>query len=301
MKSVFGIFILLFGQLVLVAQSPDWEAYLLVDQTWNGNTDTIWFGVDYDATNGYDSEWDVMDSAFNYPLAMRLQNGQVQADSNTCAANMRRDIKAFSPEVTWDVFVKADTFDGEDINPPYDSLLFLCWDTAQFNYSDGQYFLNYAFIRTTTGYIGGIDGDGFCLSSNSSFCDFEAGGLSIKVPIIYVGIQPPEYNSSFCATEDYIFKFTLHLVFDDLLSINSNTNTDIEFINQTKDKSLQIQNNSDGWIRIEVYGLNGSKLFSASSYEKSYSFNYSAFTKGLFFVQVVDEDGVGYGFSVVNY
>ncbi|MBK8489001.1 MAG: hypothetical protein IPL48_14565 [Bacteroidetes bacterium] len=300
MKSVFGIFILLFGQLVLVAQSPNWEAYLLVDQTWNGNTDTIWFGVDYDATNGYDAEWDVMDSTFNYPLAMRLQNGQVQSDSNTCAANMRRDIKAFAPEVTWDVFVKADTFTADE-NLPIDSNFFLRWDTAQFNYSDGQYFLNYAFIRTTTGYIGGIDGDGFCLSSNSSFCDFEAGGLSIKVPIIYVGIQPPEYNSSFCATEDYIFKFTLHLVFDDLLSINSNTNTDIEFINQTKDKSLQIQNNSDGWIRIEVFGLNGSKLFSASSYEKSYSFNYSAFTKGLFFVRVVDEDGVGYGFSVVNY
>ncbi|HET8963386.1 MAG TPA: hypothetical protein VFM99_05790, partial [Chitinophagales bacterium] len=107
MKRFIIPFILLFTHQFLHSQTPDWQAYLLVDQPWNGNTDTIWFGLDYDATNGYDAEWDIMDTAFNYPLAIRLQNGQVQADSNTCAANMHRDIKAFAPEVTWDVFVKA--------------------------------------------------------------------------------------------------------------------------------------------------------------------------------------------------
>lgn len=78
----------------LHAQTPDWQAHLVVEQPWNGNTDTIIIGLDYDATDGYDPAWDVIDTAFKYPLSMRSRIIELESDSGFCAANMKTNIKA---------------------------------------------------------------------------------------------------------------------------------------------------------------------------------------------------------------
>ena len=296
MKSFLLPFILLFTLEIIHAQTPDWQAYLLVDQPWNGNTDTIWFGLDYDATNGYDDGLDIMDTTFNYPLAIRLQNGQVQADSNTCAANMRRDIKAFAPEVTWDVFVKADTF-----TETYEEYVILRWDTAQFNFSDGQYFLKYAKVETTTGYIGGIDGTNHCLATNVGDCGSAGGGWPDHAGLIYIGIQPLEYNTGTCATEEYIYRFRIYASFEDLLNINASNNTSVEFINQFAERLLQINNLNGGIMEIEVFQVNGNQVFKTQTFETNYNLHYKDLMTGVLIVRIITNDQIPHTFSLINY
>jgi len=283
MKILFCTLLFCLTPYFLHAQTPDWQAYLLVDQTWNGNTDTIWFGLDYDATNGYDAGLDFMDTIFSYPLAIRLQNGQVQADSNTCAANMRRDIKAFAPEVTWDVFVKADTFTADE-NLPIDSNFFLRWDTAQFNYSDGQYELLYAYLNTSTGYINGIDGEEACISTNIG-CGGSSGSYPDAASLIYIGIQPPEYTSSFCATEDQIFKFTLHVAFDDLLYIDESEPDKIEFLNDLQTQTIQMSCDPGNLLDAFLYDFSGSLQWKHSSSYWKTEFHYNFLPQGIYILR----------------
>jgi len=123
----------------LHAQTPDWQAHLVVEQPWNGNTDTIIIGLDYDATDGYDPAWDVIDTAFKYPLSMRSRIIELESDSGFCAANMKTNIKAFAPVVTWDIYIKADTFQvATDEALPIDSIVLFKWDTTEWNYEDEQ-------------------------------------------------------------------------------------------------------------------------------------------------------------------
>ncbi|HET8964002.1 MAG TPA: T9SS type A sorting domain-containing protein, partial [Chitinophagales bacterium] len=287
-----------------VAQTPDWQAHLVVEQPWNGNTDTIIIGLDYDATDGYDAAFDVIDTNFQYPLAMRSRIVDLETDSGFCAANMKVNVKAFAPVVTWDIYIKADSFDGNDLEPPFDSIALFKWDTTEFNYEDAQYFLEYALIYTVTGYIHAIDLTSYCLATNTFFCEGTSGGGFVDLYTelyYYFGIWPEEYFFGDCSTEEHIFKLTLKVVFTDLLPVENILSLCPEIINDINTSTISIDFNNPGNYIIKVFNLYGQQI-SLPNYSSTalFYFNYSSLPKGYYIVTILDENHNKYNYNFIK-
>ncbi|HET8964000.1 MAG TPA: T9SS type A sorting domain-containing protein [Chitinophagales bacterium] len=288
MKAIYIHSFLILSSLFSVAQTiPDWQAHLIVEQPWNGNTDTIIIGLDYDATDGYDAAFDVIDTNFQYPLAMRSRITELETDSGFCAANMKVNIKAFAPVVTWDIYIKADTFQpAPDHELPIDSIALFKWDTAQFNYEDEQYFLEYALIYSTTGYIHGIDLNSYCLATNTFLCEGTSGGAHTETELYYIyGIWPYEYFFGGCATEEYIYKLTVKIVFTDLLLVTDFSTNIFTVFNNINASALQINFKDEGEKTLQVYNIQGKQMMATNNvYELYYKLDYASLPTGLYFL-----------------
>ena len=266
----------------LYSQIPDWSATLYVQQADSEVADTIVIGLDYEATEGYDMEYDIIDTNFSYPLGIRTGSVSGASDSATCPANMKVNIMPFADIVTWDVYVISDSFDyfGEEYVTLY-------WDTSEYVFSDGFLALDYVFATSDLNYFGAIDLNVICISSNQ-YCN----GLTIyywdRAPLLYQFLNPDEYLVGECATDRNVYHFQIHAVIKDLTSLESAQDTHPVVINHQAGQILEVTSAASP-LDIRIFSYTGSMVFFERVDMGTHSIDYSALPNGAYVIQVVDE------------
>ena len=248
----------------LYSQIPDWSATLYVQQADSEVADTIVIGLDYEATEGYDMEYDIIDTNFSYPLGIRTGSVSVASDSATCPANMKVNIMLAGQEYVT-----------------------LYWDTSEYVFSDGFLALDYVFATSDLNYFGAIDLNVICISSNQ-YCN----GLTIyywdRAPLLYQFLNPDEYLVGECATDRNVYHFQIHAVIKDLTSLESAQDTHPVVINHQAGQILEVTSAASP-LDIRIFSYTGSMVFFERVDMGTHSIDYSALPNGAYVIQVVDE------------
>lgn len=162
MKWPYISLLLILKGLSVNAQLPPWNTKFVVYHP-DGYTDTLWIGCDENATGGYDEGLDIIDTTFQYPLAIRGYSEEIENDSafGTCV-NLKRDIRNFGYPAVFTFYILNDEIGAEEN-------IYLGWDSASCIYNYGSIKINYIKVSSSNGYLEGIDNSEILLFGINDF------------------------------------------------------------------------------------------------------------------------------------
>ncbi|HET6244227.1 MAG: T9SS type A sorting domain-containing protein [Bacteroidetes bacterium] len=197
MKTLITI-ILFFCIGLIYSQNPAWNSKLVVKHP-TGIMDTVWFGLDVNAANGFQSGLDSLNTDLVHPISILAQDELVRQEFNTpYCGNLKRDYKAFKTGVVeYFFYLKSDSFPGTSQIDPVE----IIYDSLDFYYNYQNYKITMVRMYSDGGYFSGIDNDMWDLYWEN---DTITNSNNI-VPLIY------EYTPWDCSSNDMIIEFRMEV------------------------------------------------------------------------------------------
>ena len=280
MKSLFLITLLLFTLTNTYAQLPPWNTKFVVYHP-DGYTDTLWIGCDENATNGYDEGLDIVDTSFQYPLAIRGYSEEIENDSafGNCV-NLKKDVKGFDNPVIFTFYVLHDEITGTGFPAQ------IGWDTTDFKYGYEDYKIDQAYLTSEYGYVGGIDATFWLIMNRNNEDTSDVSFPTQPIDVV------PENSVYECSPQDYIVKVTASVFFANYtVNINERDFKGIVYPNPVAEK-LFIEINSQQPFLYRMTDLSGRTLLQSSNLSyKNVEIEINELNEGLYILQLISTEG----------
>jgi Secretion system C-terminal sorting domain len=280
MKWSFICLLLILNGVTIQAQLPPWITKFIVYHP-DGYTDTLWIGCDENATDGYDEGFDIIDTTFQYPLAIRGYSEEIENDSafGNCV-NLIKDVKGFDNPAIFTFYVLHDEITGTGFPAQ------IGWDTTDFKYGYEDYKIDQAYLASEFGYVGGIDAT-FWLIMNRNNEDTS----DISFPTQPIDIVPE--NSVYeCSPQHYIVKVTATVFFADYtVNINERDFKGKVYPNPVTEK-LFIETSSQQPFLYRMSDLSGRTILHSSNLSyRNAEIEISGLYEGLYILELISTEG----------